>query len=127
MIESDFIERCRVIFAPLKVILWQIISEKGMKTGWKPPTGRSGNTQRIEFAERKSRFIGSVQPCKTEEDALRFIEQKRKQYWDATHNVYAYILRNGGLKRCSDDGEPRERRDARFWMCWKRKDSPISV
>lgn len=60
-----------------------------------------------EFVERKSRFIGSVQPCKTEEDALRFIEQKRKQYWDATHNVYAYILRNGGLKRCSDDGEPQ--------------------
>jgi uncharacterized YigZ family protein len=60
-----------------------------------------------EFIERKSRFIGSVMPCKTEEEALLFIEQKRKQYWDASHNVYAYILRDGNIKRCSDDGEPQ--------------------
>lgn len=64
-----------------------------------------------EFIEKKSRFIGSVIPCKNEQEALEFIEQKRKQYWDATHNVYAYIVREEGtptaIKRCSDDGEPQ--------------------
>ena len=64
-----------------------------------------------EFTERKSRFIGSIIPCQTEQDALRFIEQKRKQYWDATHNVFAYIVQEPEMstpvKRCSDDGEPQ--------------------
>lgn len=60
-----------------------------------------------EFVERKSRFIGSIQPCRTEEEALSFLNEKRKEYWDATHNVYAYVLREGGIKRCSDDGEPQ--------------------
>lgn len=64
-----------------------------------------------EFIEKKSRFIGSILPCKTELEALDFIEQKRKQYWDATHNVYAYIIRQPGtptpIKRSSDDGEPQ--------------------
>ncbi|MGI5959931.1 MAG: YigZ family protein [Massiliimalia sp.] len=63
-----------------------------------------------EFIERKSRFIGSIQPCSSEEEALRFIEEKRKQYWDATHNVFAYIIRQPGsseIKRSSDDGEPQ--------------------
>lgn len=63
-----------------------------------------------EFIERKSRFIGSAIPCKTEEEALKFIEQKKKEYWDASHNVYAYIVSVPGgtpIKRCSDDGEPQ--------------------
>lgn len=60
-----------------------------------------------EFVERKSRFIGSIRPCRTEQEALAFLEEKRKQYWDASHNVYAYVLRNGSTKRCSDDGEPQ--------------------
>ncbi len=60
-----------------------------------------------EFIEKKSRFIGSIMPVKSESEALEFIAQKKKQYWDATHNVYAYIIRDTGTKRCSDDGEPQ--------------------
>lgn len=60
-----------------------------------------------EFVERRSRFIGSILPVTCEEDALAFLTQKREQYWDATHNVYAYILRDGQLRRYSDDGEPQ--------------------
>lgn len=63
-----------------------------------------------EFLEKKSRFIGAVYPCKTEEEALFFIEKKKKQHWDASHNVFAYIVRQEGrspLARCSDDGEPQ--------------------
>ena len=60
-----------------------------------------------EFIERKSRFIGCIRPVATEEEALAMIAEKRSQYWDATHNVYAYILRDNNIRRCSDDGEPQ--------------------
>ena len=58
-----------------------------------------------EFTEQRSRFIGYVRPVSTEEEAQRFIEEKKKFHWEAKHNVYAYVLR-GGIQRCSDDGEP---------------------
>lgn len=60
-----------------------------------------------EFIERKSRFIGCCRHVETEAEALAFLEEKRKEHWDATHNVFAYILREGQQKRCSDDGEPQ--------------------
>lgn len=60
-----------------------------------------------EFIEQRSRFIGYVRPVKTEEEALDFIREKKKLHWDAKHNIYAYVLQNGGLRRCSDDGEPQ--------------------
>ncbi len=60
-----------------------------------------------EFVERRSRFIGSIRPVQTEEDALRFIQEKKKAHWDAAHNVSAYVLRAGGIRRYSDDGEPQ--------------------
>ena len=60
-----------------------------------------------EFIERKSRFIGCCRHVETETEALAFLEEKRKEHWDATHNVFAYILREGQQKRCSDDGEPQ--------------------
>lgn len=59
------------------------------------------------FVEKKSRFIGSCCPVKTEEEALAFIAGVKAKYWDASHNVYAYILRNQGTQRFSDDGEPQ--------------------
>ncbi len=59
-----------------------------------------------EFVERRSRFIGHIKPVVTEEEAIAFIEEKRSKYWDATHNVYAYSLREGNVCRYSDDGEP---------------------
>lgn len=63
-----------------------------------------------EITEKRSRFIATVKPVKTEEEALEFIESLKKQYWDAAHNCFAYIIGNGSkmpLKRCSDDGEPQ--------------------
>ncbi|MBU5462083.1 YigZ family protein [Lachnoclostridium sp. MSJ-17] len=59
-----------------------------------------------EFVEKRSRFIGYVKPVRTEEEAVAFINQKRSEHWDARHNVYAYSLREGNIKRYSDDGEP---------------------
>ena len=60
-----------------------------------------------EIVEKKSRFIASLRPVKTEEEALLFLEETRKKYWDARHNCYAWIIgENGEQKRCSDDGEP---------------------
>lgn len=60
-----------------------------------------------EIVEKKSRFIATTYPAKTEEEALGFIESMRKKYWDARHNCFAYVIgERGELKRCSDDGEP---------------------
>ncbi len=59
-----------------------------------------------EFIEQRSRFIGYVKPVTTEEQAVEFINEKKRLHWDATHNVYAYSLREGQLCRYSDDGEP---------------------
>nr|WP_314459415.1 YigZ family protein [uncultured Clostridium sp.] len=62
-----------------------------------------------ELIEKKSRFIASFRPVKTEEEAQAFIEEMRKKYWDASHNCYAWVLgENGEGKRCSDDGEPSQ-------------------
>ena len=59
-----------------------------------------------EFVEKRSRFIGRVWPVDTEAEALEHLKEIRARHWDATHNVYAYILREGGTMRYSDDGEP---------------------
>ena len=60
-----------------------------------------------EFVEKRSRFIGHVLPVETEEDARAFIEQMKKRYHDARHNCWCYLLREGGVVRYSDDGEPQ--------------------
>lgn len=60
-----------------------------------------------EITEKRSRFIATLSPVTSEEEALLFIEQMKKRYWDARHNCYAYVLGDrAGLCRCSDDGEP---------------------
>jgi len=60
-----------------------------------------------EFSEKRSRFIGRVWLCETEREALEHIAEIRSLCWDATHNVYAYSIREGGATRFSDDGEPQ--------------------
>ncbi len=60
-----------------------------------------------EFIEKKSRFIGHIAPVASEEDAVAFINEMRAKYRDATHNVYAYSLREWQIKRAGDDGEPQ--------------------
>lgn len=62
-----------------------------------------------EIIEKKSRFIATVRPAETEEEALAFIAEMRKKYWDARHNCSAYILgERQEIMRCSDDGEPSQ-------------------
>ena len=57
------------------------------------------------FIEKKSRFIGRVWPVESEEEALEKIQTMKKQHYDATHNCWAYIIKDGAV-RFSDDGEP---------------------
>ena len=58
-----------------------------------------------EFYEKKSHFIGRLWPVENEEAALEKIQEMKKQHYDATHNCWAYILKDGAV-RFSDDGEP---------------------
>ncbi len=60
-----------------------------------------------EMEERKSIFLGHAKPVSTEEEAKAFVAQKKAEYADATHNVYAYLLNGGAIARFSDDGEPQ--------------------
>lgn len=61
-----------------------------------------------EITEKKSRFIANVFPVETEDEAVLLLEKMRKKYSDARHNVYAYVIKEGGLARYSDDGEPAQ-------------------
>lgn len=59
------------------------------------------------FIEKKSEFIGYITHVETNEAAVEFINSIRAEHRKATHNVYAYILREGNTARYSDDGEPQ--------------------
>ncbi len=59
-----------------------------------------------EMMERKSRIIGYCRPVKTQDEAINFINEIRAMHRQATHNVYAYVLREDNIMRYSDDGEP---------------------
>lgn len=60
-----------------------------------------------ELIEKKSRFIATIQPAATEEEAAAFIELTKRKYWDAKHNCTAMVLgKTAKITRCSDDGEP---------------------
>lgn len=60
-----------------------------------------------EIVEKKSRFIATIRPVQTEEEAVSFIGEIKKKYWDARHNCSAYILgERQEQKRMNDDGEP---------------------
>lgn len=60
-----------------------------------------------ELIEKKSRFIATVHPVHSEEEAVAFIEAMKKKYWDARHNCSAFVIgKRAELARCSDDGEP---------------------
>jgi uncharacterized YigZ family protein len=59
-----------------------------------------------EYVEKRSRFLGKVRHVESEEEARAFIEQMKKQYYDARHNCWCYLLKNG-VMRYSDDGEPQ--------------------
>ena len=60
-----------------------------------------------ELEDRRSRFLSALHPVRTEEEALAFIAAVKKQYWDARHHCFAYIVEGGRTVRCSDDVEPQ--------------------
>ena len=60
-----------------------------------------------EFTEKRSRFIGHVWRVESEEEARAHIEAMKKRYHDARHNCWCYLIREGGIVRYSDDGEPQ--------------------
>ena len=60
-----------------------------------------------EIVEKKSRFIATIRKVETEEEAVAFIDEIKKKYWDARHNCSAFVIGDRAqLTRCSDDGEP---------------------
>lgn len=60
-----------------------------------------------EITEKKSRFIATVKPIESEDEAVSFINETKKKYWDARHNCSAFVIgKRQELTRCSDDGEP---------------------
>ena len=66
------------------------------------PTGNGAS----EYVEKRSRFLGLVQPVSSEDEAREIIAACKKQYHDARHNCWCYLLRDG-TERYSDDGEPQ--------------------
>lgn len=58
-----------------------------------------------EFVEKKSRFIGRIWPVESEEEAQERIRRMEKDYSDAAHNCWAYVIKDGPA-RFSDNGEP---------------------
>lgn len=60
-----------------------------------------------EFIERKSKFLSFVYPVSTEQEAVSYIEKARKKFYDSTHVVFAYKIRENNIARFSDDGEPQ--------------------
>lgn len=60
-----------------------------------------------EFEEKRSLFIGHAKHITSEEEAMEFVKAKKKEYSDATHNCWAYLLKGGIVARYSDDGEPQ--------------------
>ena len=68
-----------------------------------------------ELVEKKSRFIAQIRPVKSEEEALAFVEETRKKYWDARHNCYAYIIKGEGAQDAVMMGShPRQPEN----LCW---------
>lgn len=76
-----------------------IREERGLQGG---ASGRAG-----EITEKRSRFIATVRSVESEQEAVSFIEEMKKKYWDARHNCSAFVIGSRGeLTRCNDDGEP---------------------
>ena len=68
----------------------------------KVPTGHGES----EYVEKRSSFLGVVEPVRSEEEARAVIAAVKKQHRDARHNCWCYLIQ-GGAERYSDDGEPQ--------------------
>ncbi len=61
----------------------------------------------VRFIEKRSEFIGNAASVQSDEEAIAFVNEIRKKYPDARHNVYAYTVAENNITRYSDDGEPK--------------------
>lgn len=59
-----------------------------------------------EFTEKRSSFLGHVRMVETEDEAKTFVAEMKKKFYDARHNCWCYIIKDGAV-RYSDDGEPQ--------------------
>ncbi len=59
-----------------------------------------------EFVEKRSSFLGHVRMVETEDEAKAFVTEMKKKFYDARHNCWCYIIKDGAV-RYSDDGEPQ--------------------
>ena len=66
------------------------------------PTGAGES----EYVEKRSRFLGHLRPVESEDEARAFVAEMKKKYYDARHNCWCYLLKDGP-ERYSDDGEPQ--------------------
>ena len=71
-------------------------------TEYRIPTGPG----EAEYVEKRSRFLGHLRPVESEEEARAFVAEMKKQYYDARHNCWCYLIKDGP-ERYSDDGEPQ--------------------
>ena len=76
-----------------------------------------------EFTEKRSRFIGHVFPVQTEEEARARIDETKKNYHDARHNCWCYLLQSGAV-RYSDDGEPQGTAASPCWRSFSGRACP---
>ncbi|UZR93379.1 IMPACT family protein [Chondrinema litorale] len=59
------------------------------------------------YKEKGSKFLAFAYPVKSEEDVKEHIHDLKKQYYDARHHCYAFIIGSDGASyRAGDDGEP---------------------
>ena len=77
-----------------------------------------------EIVEKKSRFIATVKPVDSEEEASAFIAEMKKKYWDARHNCSAFVIgEHNEIQRSSDDGELQGQQVIRCWTCCSERAS----
>lgn len=61
----------------------------------------------VLFKEKGSKFLAFAFPVRTTDEVKEHLDALRKQYFDARHHCYAYILgANKDAWRANDDGEP---------------------
>ncbi len=65
------------------------------------------NKASCEFTEKRSKFIGYINPVESEDEAIDFIKKIKSEHWNAKHNAYAYSIKENSISRFSDDGEPQ--------------------
>jgi uncharacterized YigZ family protein len=63
-------------------------------------------SKRDKLLVKGSKFIATAIPVSAEEEALLWIKKIKKEFHDATHNPYAYVLKNGEIQKSTDDREP---------------------